>query len=85
MPMPLRQYYFLLPLALLSASGWGVGLEDMKLAPEFLRLKRQLLDRIRDTSGMKTDLDLLAQLSRSAADVASGAGAHVGAANDPTS
>ena len=55
--------------------------QDMKLAPEFLRLKRQLLDRIRDTSGMKTDLDLLAQLSRSAAAVALGAGASV----DPTS
>lgn len=48
--------------------------QDMKLSPEFLALKRLLLDRIRDTSGMKTDLDLLEQLSRSAADVASGAG-----------
>ncbi|NBD22038.1 ATP-binding cassette domain-containing protein [Aquabacterium fontiphilum] len=47
--------------------------QDMKLSPEFLQLKRHLLDRIRDTSGMKTDLDLLEQLSRSAADVASGA------------
>jgi NitT/TauT family transport system ATP-binding protein len=47
--------------------------QDMKLSTEFLKLKRQLLDRIRDTSGMKTDLDLLTQLSRSAADVASGA------------
>jgi len=47
--------------------------QDMKLSPAFLQLKRQLLDRIRDTSGMKTDLDLLDQLSRSAADVASGA------------
>ena len=51
--------------------------QDMKLSPEFLQLKRQLLDRIRDTSGMKTDLDLLTQLSRSAADVASGA-THLG-------
>ena len=51
----------------------SVRTQDMKLAPEFLALKRLLLDRIRDTSGMKTDLDLLAQLSRSAADVASGA------------
>ncbi len=47
--------------------------QDMKLSPEFLQLKRQLLDRIRDTSGMKTDFELLTQLSRSAADVASGA------------
>ena len=40
--------------------------QDMKLAPEFTRLKRQLLDRIRETSGMKTDLEQLARLSRSA-------------------
>ena len=46
---------------------------DMKLWPEFLQLKRQLLDRIRDTSGMKTDLDLLDQLNRSVQDVATGA------------
>ena len=38
--------------------------QDMKLAPEFLRLKRQLLDRIRETSGMKTDLDQLERLTR---------------------
>jgi NitT/TauT family transport system ATP-binding protein len=37
--------------------------QDMKLAPEFTRLKRQLLDRIRETSGMKTDLDQLQRLS----------------------
>lgn len=35
MPMPLHQYYFLLPFALLSAGSWGVGLEDMKLAPDW--------------------------------------------------
>ena len=40
--------------------------QDMKLSPEFLRLKRQLLDRIRETSGMKTDLEQLARLNRSA-------------------
>jgi NitT/TauT family transport system ATP-binding protein len=37
--------------------------QDMKLAPEFLQLKRQLLDRIRETSGMKTDLDQLQRLN----------------------
>src|SRR6218665_297006 len=36
---------------------------DMKHAPQFLALKRELLDRIRDTSGIETDLDLLDQLS----------------------
>jgi NitT/TauT family transport system ATP-binding protein len=40
--------------------------QDMKLSPEFTRLKRQLLDRIRETSGMKTDLEQLARLSRGA-------------------
>lgn len=38
--------------------------QDMKLSPEFMRLKRQLLDRIRETSGMKTDLDQLQRLSK---------------------
>ena len=38
--------------------------QDMKLAPEFMRLKRQLLDRIRETSGMKTDLDQLERLTK---------------------
>ncbi len=47
--------------------------QSMKLSPEFLQLKRQLLDRIRDTSGMKTDTELLERLSRSAEAVASGA------------
>jgi NitT/TauT family transport system ATP-binding protein len=46
---------------------------DMKLSPEFLQLKRQLLDRIRDTSGMKTDLELLDKLNRSVEGVATGA------------
>lgn len=40
--------------------------QDMKLAPEFLRLKRQLLDRIRETSSMKTDLDQLQKLTQMA-------------------
>lgn len=38
--------------------------QAMKHAPEFLALKREILDRIRETSGMKTDADLLDQLSR---------------------
>ncbi len=37
--------------------------QDMKLAPAFIQLKRQLLDRIRETSGMKTDLEQLQRLS----------------------
>jgi NitT/TauT family transport system ATP-binding protein len=37
--------------------------QGMKLAPEFTHLKRQLLDRIRETSGMKTDLEQLQRLS----------------------
>jgi NitT/TauT family transport system ATP-binding protein len=37
--------------------------QDMKLAPEFLALKRRVLDRIRATAGMQTDLELLEQLS----------------------
>ena len=40
--------------------------QDMKLTPEFLALKREILARIRETSGMATDHDLLAQLSRTA-------------------
>jgi len=41
--------------------------QDMKHTPEFLALKREILARIRETSGMKTDLDLLEKLNRSAA------------------
>ncbi|GGP19062.1 ABC transporter ATP-binding protein [Silvimonas iriomotensis] len=37
--------------------------QDMKLAPEFLRLKREILDRIRETAGVKTDLEQLQKLS----------------------
>jgi NitT/TauT family transport system ATP-binding protein len=35
---------------------------DMKLSPEFIRLKREIVERIRETSGMKTDLELLEKL-----------------------
>jgi NitT/TauT family transport system ATP-binding protein len=38
----------------------------MKHAPEFLALRFRILERIRDTSGMRTDLELLQQLSRQA-------------------
>jgi NitT/TauT family transport system ATP-binding protein len=37
--------------------------QDLKSAPEFLQLKREILDRIRETSGMKTDLEQLQRLS----------------------
>lgn len=37
--------------------------QDMKLAPEFLKLKKEILERIRETSGMKTDLEQLEKLS----------------------
>jgi NitT/TauT family transport system ATP-binding protein len=36
--------------------------QDMKHIPEFLALKREIVARIRETSGMKTDLDLLDKL-----------------------
>jgi NitT/TauT family transport system ATP-binding protein len=39
--------------------------QDMKLSAEFLALKRTILARIRETSGMSTDLELLEQLTRS--------------------
>ncbi|MCX7693530.1 ABC transporter ATP-binding protein [Tepidimonas taiwanensis] len=38
--------------------------QDMKHTPEFLRLKKAILARIRETSGMKTDQDMLDQLNR---------------------
>ncbi len=40
--------------------------QDLKLAPEFNELKRQILQRIRETSGIRTDLDQLAKLTRAA-------------------
>jgi NitT/TauT family transport system ATP-binding protein len=39
--------------------------QDLKLSPEFTQLKRDILDRIRATSGMKTDLEQLEKLTRS--------------------
>ena len=39
---------------------------DMKLTPEFAALKKRILDRIRETSGMKTDLEQLGKLVRTA-------------------
>ena len=38
----------------------------MKHTPEFLALRFRILDRIRDTSGMRTDLELLQRLSQQA-------------------
>jgi len=37
--------------------------QDLKNAPEFLQLKREILNRIRETSGMRTDLEQLQRLS----------------------
>jgi NitT/TauT family transport system ATP-binding protein len=36
----------------------------MKHTPQFLALKAQILARIRETSGLRTDLELLEKLSR---------------------
>lgn len=38
--------------------------QDMKLSPEFIRLKKEILQRIRETSGMRTDKELLDRLTR---------------------
>ncbi len=40
--------------------------QDMKLTAEFLQLKKQILARIRETSGMHTDRDLLQRFTRQA-------------------
>jgi len=40
--------------------------QDLKLAPEFLDIKRHILHRIRETSGVKTDLEQLEKLTRTA-------------------
>lgn len=40
--------------------------QEMKLAPEFLDLKKQILQRIRATSGLGSSQDLLEQLTREA-------------------
>jgi len=38
------------------------------LSPEFSDLKRRILNRIRETSGVKTDLEQLEKLTRTAQD-----------------
>jgi NitT/TauT family transport system ATP-binding protein len=38
--------------------------QDLKLSPEFTALKRSILERIRETSGIKTDLEQLEKLTR---------------------
>ncbi|MFT6429888.1 MAG: NitT/TauT family transport system ATP-binding protein [Halopseudomonas sp.] len=40
--------------------------QDMKLEPEFIQLKREILGRIRETSGVQTDLEQLQRLTRGA-------------------
>jgi NitT/TauT family transport system ATP-binding protein len=40
---------------------------EMKLAPGFIALKREILVQIRETSGMKTDLEVLRKLTEKAA------------------
>jgi len=42
--------------------------QDLKLSPEFSDLKRRILNRIRETSGVKTDLEQLEKLTRTAQD-----------------
>jgi NitT/TauT family transport system ATP-binding protein len=37
--------------------------QDLKMAPEFLELKKTILDRIRNTSGVQTDLEKLQRLT----------------------
>jgi NitT/TauT family transport system ATP-binding protein len=37
--------------------------QDLKHTPEFLEMKREILARIKETSGMKTDTDLLDRMS----------------------
>jgi NitT/TauT family transport system ATP-binding protein len=39
--------------------------QDLKLSPEFIALKRSILERIRETSGIRTDLEQLEKLTRS--------------------
>lgn len=41
--------------------------QDMKLATEFTAMKRAILERIRETSGIKTDYDMLRKLTQQAA------------------
>ncbi len=42
--------------------------QDMKLTHKFLQQKKQILTRIRETAGMRTDYELLERMSRQAAD-----------------
>ena len=44
--------------------------QDMKLATEFTAMKRTILERIRETSGIKTDYDMLRKLTQQAARIA---------------
>jgi len=41
--------------------------QDMKLSPQFMLQKKEILTRIRETAGMRTDLDLLERMTRQAA------------------
>ncbi|MHB1115918.1 ABC transporter ATP-binding protein [Sideroxydans sp.] len=41
--------------------------QDMKLAPGFLQQKKAILTRIRETAGMRTDLELLERMTQQAA------------------
>ncbi len=43
----------------------AVRSQEIKLTPEFRQLRAKILDRIRETSGLRTDLELLHKLSRS--------------------
>lgn len=40
--------------------------QDMKLAPEFIKQKKEILTRIRETAGMRTDRELLERMTRQA-------------------
>lgn len=40
--------------------------QDMKLSPQFLQYKKQILMRIRETAGMHTDYELLERMTRQA-------------------
>ena len=40
--------------------------QDMKLSPEFMLQKKEILTRIRETSGMRTDLELLQRMTQQA-------------------
>lgn len=46
--------------------------QEMKLHPDFLALKKKIVDRIRQTAGMQTDQELLARLSRTVAEKTGG-------------